>query len=351
MIDMPIIKQDFYGIPDAFRSSGIPLMRCMVVGDTNTLSLFGETVSRAVSGVFREVYTYAFPSGEEHKNLTSIEGLIHELMDAHFDRKDCVLALGGGVVGDMAGFAAAIYLRGIRVVQAPTTLLAMIDSAIGGKTAVDFEGYKNMVGAFHMPVFVYESTGSLTTLPDDQFTAGMGEVVKSAVLGDADLYWWLRKYAQEITGRKEEALYEMILRTSRIKVDIVNEDPKETKGKRALLNLGHTIGHAIEKYKQFSMLHGDCVAVGLIAAANMSARRGLLTKEDVSTLKETCSLFGLPLSVTDIDPEEVLRITKSDKKMSAGHIRFVLIRRIGEAFLADDVTDAELLEGIQSVMD
>lgn len=345
----PFVSDSFSLLPQAVSGTDLPKHRVMLVGDSNTMPLYGEQVRMILSQVFAEVSVFTFRAGEEHKNLESIEQLLLELMERRFDRSDCIAALGGGVTGDMAGFAAAIYLRGIPVIQLPTSLLAQIDSSIGGKTGIDFKGYKNMVGAFHMPALVYTNTSALKTLPDEQFTSGMGEVIKSALLADAGFFNWLLERQDEILKRDRDTLYEMIRRTAGIKTEIVRRDPTE-KGERALLNLGHTVGHAVEKAKNFSMLHGDCVAVGLAAAVHISAERGLLSSEEVSSIRTACTVFGLPLSVRDLSAEEILHITKSDKKMASGQIRFILPDGIGKAFIAADVTDEELLSGIRSVL-
>ncbi len=348
-VTQPLFHDSFNALPDALRPFPFAGHRAMLVGDTHTLALFGQAVRERLESVFCKVSVYEFEAGEEHKTLNSVKGLLAAMIDGHFDRKDCIVALGGGVVGDMGGFAAAIYLRGIPVVQIPTTLLAQVDSSIGGKTGVDFDGYKNMIGAFHMPACIYTNVSVLSALPDDQFASGMGEVIKSALLGDAALYRWLQTNRDGIAARDPALLLEMIRRTAGIKVEIVTEDPTE-QGRRALLNLGHTVGHAVEKACRFTMMHGACVAVGLAAAASMSVSRGLIREEDRTDIIRTLHDYGLPSSVSGLRAEDVLRITKSDKKMSDGQIRFILLRSPGSAFYTDDVTDGELLEGIRSVL-
>ncbi len=347
---IPVIENGFSGLSAAVRKTDLPLHRVCLVGDTNTMPLFEEALVTELKNVFETVQVYAFPAGEEHKNLDSIRGLLAFLMDHHFDRKDCIAAVGGGVAGDMAGFAASVYLRGIPVIQIPTTLLAQIDSSIGGKTGVDFEGYKNMVGAFHMPALVYTNPLALTSLPKDQFISGMGEVVKSALLGDRDFYDWLKVHHDAVLAKDPQAMHTMIERTAGIKVRIVTEDPEEH-GIRAFLNFGHTIGHAVEKYKNFALAHGVCVGLGISAAAHMSAERGYITEEDVKDVQTSLASFGLPLVTDGLDAREVLRITKSDKKMSNGQIRFILLKSLGEACLCDDVTDEEILDGIRFIME
>lgn len=341
-------ENTFDKLKDAYELSQIRSKRVCIVGDTNTVPLYAEPVKEAISSCFDEVCVFAFHAGEEYKNLTSIEALYAFLLDHHFDRRDSLLALGGGVVGDMTGFAAATYLRGISFVQVPTTLLAMVDSSIGGKTGVDFNGYKNMVGAFHMPEFVYENPTVLTTLDEDQFASGMGEVLKSALLGDEEFYEWILDHMDGITDHDAETILEMVRRTAAIKLDIVERDPTE-KGERALLNLGHTIGHAIEKYMDFGMPHGKCVALGCIAAAYISAKRGFLGTDELFEIRDMCVAFDLPMFADGIDNEEILRITKSDKKMAKGKIRFILLDKIGHAFICEDLTDEDLLAGIKFI--
>ena len=346
----PLIRASYGDLGSEMRKVLPEAGRIMIVGDDHTVPLYAEEVSQALSAVCKEVHVYMLPSGEAHKQLRTVERLLVALEEMHFDRHDVVAALGGGVVGDLAGFAAAIYLRGISVIQIPTTLLAQVDSSIGGKTGVDLDGYKNMVGAFHLPALIYTNPSVLSTLDARQFAAGMGEVIKTALLGDRALFHALRASGEAVMRRESEALLKIVSACAEIKAGIVARDPKE-KGERALLNLGHTIGHAIEKYMSFSLLHGECVSIGLAAAAQMSAARGLLTADDVRLIRDTCRFYELPVSVAGADAERIFEITKSDKKMKGGQIRFVLLKAIGEAFYTDDVTDEELRFGIRSVLE
>ncbi len=342
----PIISDSFAALGKTVREALPKAGRICMVGDSHTMPLFGEEIRASLEQEFGTVASYTFPAGEEYKNLDSIRGLLGYLLEQHFDRGDALIAIGGGVTGDMTGFAAAVYLRGIAFVQVPTTLLAQIDSSIGGKTGVDFNGYKNMVGAFHMPSEVYVNAKTLNTLPDDQFISGMGEVIKSALLADKNFYDWLIENCAGINERKPEIIGEMIRRTEQIKINIVNEDPTE-QGIRAYLNLGHTIGHAIEKNSNFALQHGCCVALGMIAAARLSERREYLTHEELDSVIDACRRFGLPVHFEDADAETILAITKSDKKMHNGRIRFVLLEKLGSACLKDDVSDEEILEAIR----
>ncbi len=344
----PYISDSFEMLPLKLTESGFSRGKVMLVGDTNTMPIYGNEAGGYLSRVFDGVFCHEFKAGEEHKNLRSVEELLLELLDRRFERGDCVAALGGGVTGDMAGFAAAVYLRGIRVIQLPTTLLAQIDSSIGGKTAVDFNGYKNMVGAFHMPELVYANTSVLKTLPKEQFAAGMGEVIKSAVLGDRELFYWLAGHRGDVMNLLPDALTDMISQTAAIKTGIVTRDPKE-QGERALLNLGHTIGHAIEKYMNFEMLHGECVAVGTSAALRISRMRGMIDEAVENEVNALFRDYGLQTKVPGLPEDKILEFTKSDKKMKGGKIRFILPAGIGSAVVSDDVTEEELLCGIRAV--
>ncbi len=346
---MPVYFENGYkGLGEAIKKAGFKGQKAALVCDTNTAALYAGEAAGVLKEHFSSVFIYSFPAGEENKTLASISELYRFLMERHFDRNDIIFALGGGVVGDMAGFAAATYLRGVSFVQLPTTLLSQADSSIGGKTGVDFMGYKNMVGAFHMPAFVYMNPLTLKTLDEEQYTSGMGEVLKSALLADEAFYVWLIGHMEEIMERDPETVLKMVRKTASIKEAIVKRDPTE-KGERALLNLGHTIGHAIEKSMDFSLAHGHCVALGTTAAAAISHKRGLLSTEELYEIRDMSVAFGLPMFANGINNEEILAITKSDKKMAAGHIRFILLKSIGRAFIAEDVTDEELLYGIHFI--
>ena len=259
-----------------------------------------------------------------------------------------VLVLGGGVVGDLTGFGAATYLRGIDFIQVPTTLLAQVDSSVGGKTGVDFQQYKNMVGAFHQPRLVYMNLSTLSSLPAEQFACGMGEILKTGLICDGDFFRYVCCEQKEIKKLDMEQIARMVRRCCEIKAGVVERDPKE-QGERALLNLGHTVGHAVEKLKNFTLLHGQCVGVGLVAAAYLSMQRGLLTKEEYQEICQGCSDYDLPVHVDGLIPEEVLSATKKDKKMEQGHIRFILMDGIGKSFIDKTVTDEEMLSCIQEI--
>ena len=277
-----VFQQSFDGLWEELQELGASEKKLCIVTDSRVDELYGAQVAELLEGKCRKIVKYAFPAGEENKNLETVKDVYRYLIEEGFDRKDMLLALGGGVTGDLTGFVAATYLRGIDFVQIPTTLLAQVDSSIGGKTGVDFDSYKNMVGAFKMPRLVYINLSVLKTLEERQFYSGFAEVMKSALIKDALFYEWLIENMYEICEREPATLEEMVIRTCSIKKMVVEKDPTE-QGDRALLNLGHTIGHAIEKAKNFELYHGECVALGTVAAAYISWKRGMITIKDFQT--------------------------------------------------------------------
>lgn len=319
-----------------------------IVTDTNVEPLYAAQVREALAPCFAAVEVFAFPAGEEHKTLEEVQKLYAFLIEHHFDRTDLLAALGGGVVGDMTGFAAATYLRGVDFIQIPTTLLAQVDSSIGGKTGVDFDCYKNMVGAFHMPKLVYMNIDTLQTLEGRQYFSGFAEIMKHGLIKDSKYYEWLISNLYEICERDPKTLQQMIKKSCAIKKGIVEKDPEE-KGERALLNFGHTIGHAIEKASGFSMLHGECVALGCVAAAYISWKKELIPMEEFYEIRDMFVPFNLPISADELDVEQILSLTRADKKMRGGQIRFVLLDKIGHALLDDTVTEDEMRAAIEKL--
>ncbi|NBU25070.1 MAG: 3-dehydroquinate synthase [Gammaproteobacteria bacterium] len=282
------------------------------------------------------------PDGERHKTLETVSRIIDALVANRFARDDLIVALGGGVVGDMAGFAAACYQRGIGFVQLPTTLLAQVDSSVGGKTGVNHPGGKNLIGAFHQPQAVVADTATLRTLPPRELRAGLAEVVKHALICDAELFAWLEANADALLGLEPAALTHAVRRCCAIKAGIVARDERET-GERALLNLGHTFGHAIETVTGYGpWLHGEAVGVGLAMAAGMSQRAGWLPAADAARLDALLARLGLRTEARgSVTPDAARAAMRLDKKVRAGRVRLVLLKGIGQAFLSDDwPTDA-----------
>lgn len=346
-----VMEENYDKLGKEVAALSVQERRLCVVTDSTVAELYSETVIRQLEPVCKEVHLFVFEAGEKNKNLDTVRKLYEFLIQNHYDRNDMLVALGGGVVGDLCGFTAATYLRGIRFIQVPTTLLSQVDSSIGGKTGVDFDAYKNMVGAFHMPQLVYTAAASLLTLTEEQFACGMGEVIKHGLIMDAGYYEWLQEHREEILARDLSICEQMILISCRIKRDVVEQDPTE-QGIRGILNFGHTLGHAIEKLMDFKLLHGQCVALGSIAAAYLSAGRGEITMDEAVQIRNVFEEFGLPVSIKDfgLAKEAVIAATKNDKKMDSGKIKFILLHRIGEAFIDRTVTDEQMEQSLHLLM-
>ena len=344
-----VISKDFQEAPKEFAPFLGSEKKVCIVTDTHVEGLHAGALKEALEGLCGQVDVHAIPAGEENKTLDQIKELYRFLIEKRYGRGDVLAALGGGVVGDMTGYAAATYLRGIDYIQVPTTLLAQNDSSIGGKTGVDFDGYKNMVGAFKMPRLVYINLSLLSTLESRHYFEGFAEVMKHGLIKDVKFYTWLIDHMYEICERDPEVLEEMIYRSCSIKKAVVEKDPLE-QGERALLNFGHTIGHAIEKAKHFELMHGECVALGAVAASFISWKRNLISMEEYYEIRDMFVPFYLPISVENVDPSEILQITKSDKKAQNGTVKFVLLNRIGDAFVDRTVTDEEILAAVREIL-
>ncbi len=287
--------------------------------------------------------SHTVPAGETSKSFAGLESLTAAMLDARLERRDMVIALGGGVVGDLTGFAASILRRGMDFIQIPTTLLAQVDSSVGGKTGINTPQGKNLIGAFHQPRLVLADTSVLDTLPRRELLAGYAEVVKYGLLGDADFFDWLQANGQALLDGDQDLRIKAVATSCRAKAGIVAQDERES-GVRALLNLGHTFGHALEAETGFSdrLLHGEGVAIGMVMAFDLSARMGLCGDNATAAIKRHFRTVGLPASLDDIegpglDPERLLAHMAQDKKVKDGRITFVLARGIGDAFLTDDV--------------
>ena len=344
-----VIEQSFDKLAEEFDKLGVTGRKLCIVSDSNVAPLYAKHIEEQLLKTGNKVFTFVFEAGEANKNLDTVEDVYEFLIKNHFDRKDMLVALGGGVVGDLTGFTAATYLRGISFIQVPTSLLAQVDSSIGGKTGVDFRAYKNMVGAFYQPKLVYMNISVLKSLSDRLFNSGFGEIIKHGLIKDAAYYEWLRDNISNIKSRNSDALEQMIYVSCNIKREVVEKDPKE-KGDRALLNYGHTLGHAIEKLMDFKLYHGECVTLGMIAALRISVNRGDIDEKAYNDAIDMFKLYYFPLNVTGITAEDVVKVSKSDKKMDAGKIKFILLKEIGNAYIDYDVTDEEMLAALKDVI-
>lgn len=343
------LTDSFARLPELLTGLGYGKERKLcIVTDSNVAPLYARDVTAALQTTYPNVFLHVFEAGEANKNLATVEGLYEYLIQNHFDRSDVLVALGGGVVGDLTGFTAATYLRGVDFIQVPTTLLSQVDSSIGGKTGVDFLQYKNMVGAFYQPKLVYMNLSVLHSLPQKQLVSGMGELLKHGLIKDAAYFNWMQENQAQILALDFDTMEQMIARSCNIKREVVERDPTE-KGERALLNFGHTIGHAIEKLSDFSLYHGECVGLGIIAASYLSMKQGNISEQELAFITETLQSFGFRTEITGCQPEAVLAATKSDKKMLGSKVKFILLEAIGKAYIYCDLTDAQILEGIRYV--
>lgn len=287
----------------------------------------------------RQVDVYQLPDGEAYKTLKSFEAVTTFLLNARHNRSTCLIALGGGVVGDLCGFVAATFQRGVDFIQIPTTLLAQVDSSVGGKTAVNHPAGKNMIGAFYQPRAVLADTAVLTTLPDREYAAGLAEVIKYGVIDDVAFFDWLEANVPALLERSSDALQQVILRSCASKAKVVSEDERES-GRRAILNFGHTFGHAIEKLAGYGQwLHGEAVAIGMIMAAELSIAHTDFPLADARRLRQLLEQLGLPVSLGqhDLKVEDLIEAMGMDKKVSDGRLKFVLARSLGDVIVSDDV--------------
>ena len=297
----------------------------------------------AIEAVGKTVATCILPDGEQYKNIEHLNLIFDALLEAGFNRDATVLALGGGVIGDMAGFASACFQRGVYFIQVPTTLLSQVDSSVGGKTGINHPLGKNMIGAFQQPQVVLADMSQLSTLPDRELSAGLAEVIKYALLGDLDFLEWLEKNMDGLVGRDSALLAEAVYRSCAHKARIVANDEKE-QGERALLNLGHTFGHAIESYLGYGVwLHGEAVATGMVMAADLSQRMGWISVEDLERTKKIIQRAHLPVKCPAIPLDEFLAFMAHDKKVLNGQLRLVLMKSLGQAIIAKEF-DVELMK-------
>lgn len=321
-----------------------------IISNPNVFSLYGEKIFNSIKEIGLEPVSIIIPDGEEYKNLDTLKNIYTELLKARLDRRSSIIALGGGVVGDIAGFAASTYMRGISYIQVPTTLLAQVDSSVGGKTGVDHELGKNMIGTFYQPRLVYIDVSTLSTLPKNQLLAGLAEVIKYGVIYDDKLFSFLENNIDPIMNLDSSALTHIIKRSCEIKADIVSRDERES-GLRSILNYGHTIGHAIEtitRYKRF--LHGEAIAIGMCIEAEFSNRLGILDNKDLDRIKNLIKRYGLPSEIpNDLNISSLCIAIKLDKKAIAGDLRFILPEGIGKVKIYKGIGEDDIRNFLSKV--
>jgi len=323
-----------------------------LVSNTTVFSLYGAAVSRSLAASGLSCTEIILPDGEEYKTLAYAERILDSLLQARLDRKSAIVALGGGVIGDLAGFAASVYMRGIDFVQIPTTLLAQVDSSVGGKTGVNHPLGKNMIGTFWQPRLVWIDIDTLLSLPRREFVAGVAEIIKYGIIWDRDLFDFLEKSAPNVLELDRDPLRHIIRRSCEIKADIVRRDEREG-GIRTILNFGHTIGHALETATGYTaFVHGEAVAIGMYIEAEIARLMGLIQREEVLRIRHLISTYGLPSAIPrDIDLELFFASLKLDKKAVFGSIRFILPDRIGSVTLHGSVPESAIREALEQAME
>ncbi len=322
--------------PQSLLAPYIKGQQVMIVTNTTIQPLYLQHYVDAIQALGKKVASGVLPDGEKYKDIQHLNLIFDALLEAGFNRDCTVLALGGGVIGDMAGFASACFQRGVYFVQVPTTLLSQVDSSVGGKTGINHPLGKNMIGAFQQPQVVLADMSQLKTLPDRELSAGLAEVIKYALLGDLEFLTWLEQHMEALVARDPELLAEAVYRSCAHKARIVANDEKE-QGERALLNLGHTFGHAIESYLGYGVwLHGEAVATGMVMAADLSKRMGWISDEDLQRTKNIIQRANLPIVCPHIPLDEFLAYMSHDKKVLNGQLRLVLLRELGKAIITKE---------------
>jgi 3-dehydroquinate synthase len=326
--------------------------KLVIISDTMVKSLYGDVLRQSLISEGFDTSLLEIPEGEEQKSLQTASRLYNELSDLYAERTTPILALGGGVIGDLSGFVAATYLRGMPLVQMPTTLLAQVDSSIGGKVAVNHGQLKNKIGTFYQPSLVVSDITALRSLSIREFSNGLAEAIKSAVVWDREFFAYLEENLEKIKLREaginpaptDKALEEVVFKSAKIKVEIVEKDERDS-GLRNILNYGHTIGHAIETVSGFKVGHGEAIAVGMLAAARISNKMGIVDKSELMRLESVVERAGLPIGMPGLKVEEIIQTIRHDKKTLKGRTRFVLPKAIGDVFITDEVSPS-LIESV-----
>jgi 3-dehydroquinate synthase len=331
---------------DELLCEAIPSKKYVVITNPTVNRLYGNIVKESLVKRDLTVDLLTVPDGEEYKSLDTAGRLYEELTGCFAERNTPVLAFGGGVIGDLAGFVAATYMRGVPLVQIPTTLLAQVDSSIGGKVAVDHGNLKNKIGTFYQPRLVISDTAALKTLPQAEFANGMAEVIKSAVIRDNAFFVFIKENIDAIIKRNNDVIEEMVYRAAAIKAVVVMQDERDA-GLRNILNFGHTIGHAVESVSGFEIAHGQAVAIGMMAEAGISRRMGTFEENELKELERLISRCGLPTAIPQINKDSVMAAMRHDKKAADGKIRFALPRNIGNVYLTEEVEFDCIREAIE----
>lgn len=342
------IDNNYDELLNSFKNAGLLGRKLCIITDSKVAPIYLDKIKACLEEKFADVISYTFKAGEESKNINTICDFYKFFVENKLDRKSVLIALGGGVTGDMCGFAAATYMRGIPFVQIPTTLLSQVDSSVGGKTGIDFMENKNMVGAFYQPEFVYINSETLKTLPDREVSAGLAEAVKYGYIINKELLEYFFNNREDILSLNSENIIDIIYYSCKDKAYVVSKDEKET-GLRAILNFGHTFGHAVETISNFKMLHGECVSVGMIAALYFSYKKGFVSKEDIDNAKELLTYFRLPVHIKDFSAEDIYNQMFYDKKTKNGKLNIVALDKIGNAYIDSNVSEEDVKSAIMYI--
>jgi len=324
---------------------------CAIISNPTIYNIYGEKIYKALKNKDFQVHVILIPDGEQYKNFFWAYHILSELLSIGLDRNSFLIALGGGVIGDITGFVASVYMRGISYIQVPTTLLAQVDSSVGGKTGVNHALGKNMIGTFYQPFFVWIDVTTLHTLPKREVLAGLAEVIKYGIIWDKNFFEFLIKTRKNIISLVPEVIVKVITRCCEIKAEVVCKDEREA-GLRSILNYGHTIGHAIEtitNYKKY--LHGEAVAIGMVSEAMLASAIGMFNFEEVKKIKETINSYELPIKLdSKYDIFSMLKIISLDKKARAGKVRFILPETIGKVKIVKDISDEKIIDVLKFIM-
>ena len=341
------ITNDFNNLPDIVASLCDKTVNILILTDSNVGKLYLKEVRSLLKGY--KVTAHTIPAGESSKSKENAFEILDILYEKGFARTDLLISLGGGVVSDLGGFAASLYMRGLNHIICATTLLSMADASVGGKTAVDFHDKKNLIGAFYSPRHILMNISVLNTLPDRLYFAGFAEIMKAGLLCDDKYYMWLVENLYEICEKKTETVEYMLKRAIEIKQAIVEKDPYEQKGDRMLLNLGHTIGHGIESVMGDEYIHGECVSLGCVAAAYISYKLDYISSDEYYEIRDMFVPFNLPISISTDKTDDIFKALKFDKKNTSGKLRMVLLKKIGKAFVYEDVDKDLVREAINEL--
>ena len=345
-----ITNTNMQGLGQTFRQH-LNTSRCVIITDENVAKIHAKTVAQSLADQNIKTHILTVKPGEASKRMNVVEQLYDQLFDLNLERTEAIAALGGGIVGDLAGFVAATYKRGVPFIQIPTSLLAMVDSSIGGKTGINHKKGKNMIGAFYQPTMVYADISTLNTLPPRELSCGLAECVKHAVIKDNNLFHWLQEQANEIKNLNQNILMELVIKNCQIKANVVSQDETES-DLRGILNFGHTIGHALEiALADKDLHHGEAVSLGMIAESNLAIKQDLFETQDLQKLTNLLKAFSLPTkSNTPLNQETILKLMRQDKKVHQGKIKFALPTALGTCTFADNIDDEKIKQAIESII-